>query len=463
MKRKQFPKKLLSTISTITLSLTLSLSLLLTPILTSPTLASEVNTSQLNSISLSTKTIKPTKITLNCKTITLNTGSTETLIPTISPSNATNKSVKWKSSNTKIATVNSEGLITAIKAGKSTITVTTVDNKKSAKCTVTVKTAPIATIMSISDITKTINQNDSYSLPKTVEAIMSNNSKQQVAVTWSPSTINTSKVGTYEFYGKVNGYSKQVKLTLTINSTVPPEQTIYYIPDIVEVINQNDSFSLPPTVSATMNDGSKKQLLITWNTNPVVVTSAVKSDNADDNLINDISNQVITSSSSSILNTESDKIKIKAEQKILDLENSSNASEVKTQSLSSSLIVDTSKAGTFIFSGNVNGYDKQVNLALVIQATSNYVKYFPLLSDVPMPVGVNYKDSFTSSGNAYYVYGVNDIEYSSVNTLFTANGWVYYKTVYLDNGDPMFVWRKGNSLVMLTWIGYDRVICGSIR
>ncbi|KKQ11845.1 MAG: hypothetical protein US24_C0013G0017, partial [candidate division WS6 bacterium GW2011_GWC2_36_7] len=63
---------------------------------------------------------------------------------------------------------------------------------------------------------------------------------------------------------------------------------------------------------------------------PVVVTSAVKSDNADDNLINDISNQVITSSSSSILNTESDKIKIKAEQKILDLENSSNASEVKT-------------------------------------------------------------------------------------------------------------------------------------
>ena len=222
--KKLFPKKLLSTISTITLSLTLSLSLLLTPILTSPILASEVNSPQLNSISLSTKTVKPSKITLNCKTTTLNTGLTTTLIPTISPSNATNKSVTWKSSNTKIATINSSGLITGIKAGKSTITVTTVDGKKTAKCTVTVKTAPITTITSISDITQTINQNDDYTLPSTVVAVMSDNSTKQLPITWNPSDVNTSNSGIYYFYGKVIGWNDDVKLTLTINATAPTIQ-----------------------------------------------------------------------------------------------------------------------------------------------------------------------------------------------------------------------------------------------
>ena len=226
MKRKPFPKKLLTTISTITLSL----SLLLTPILTLPALASEVNTSlqisnsNLNSTTLeATKTVKPTKVTLNKKTTTININSTETLIPTIFPSIATNQNVTWKSSNTKIATVDSTGLITGIKAGKSTITVTTVDNKKTSKCTVTVKTSPIPIISSISDITQTINQGDEYSLPETVEAEMSDSSKKQLPITWNTSNVDTSKVGKYEFYGKVQEYSKQVKLTLNI---LEKQQTI---------------------------------------------------------------------------------------------------------------------------------------------------------------------------------------------------------------------------------------------
>ena len=117
-------KKLLTTISTITLSL----SLLLTPILTSPTLA------QLSY----TKLIRPLKITINKNTASIPINSTEQLIPTIFPSNATNQEVTWKSSNTKVATIDSTGIITAIKEGKSAITATTVDNKKSAKCIITV-------------------------------------------------------------------------------------------------------------------------------------------------------------------------------------------------------------------------------------------------------------------------------------------------------------------------------------
>jgi len=264
--KTKFPKKLLTTISTITLSL----SLLLTPILTSPTLASEVNTSpqvsNSNTISqtASTKTVKPTKVTLNKKTTTINIGSTETLTPTIFPSTATNQNVTWKSSNTRIATVDS-GTVTGIKKGRVIITATTVDGKKKATCRVTVKSVPIPIILSISDIEQTINQGDDYSLPETIEVMMSDNSKKQLPITWKPSTVDTSIIGAYWFYGKVSGWSKDVKLTLIINSS-PSEQTISSIADISKTINKNDSYSLPTTVEATMKDGSKKQVSVIWNT-----------------------------------------------------------------------------------------------------------------------------------------------------------------------------------------------------
>lgn len=65
-------------------------------------------------------------------------GANETLVATVSPFAAKNKSVTWKSSNTKIATVDSNGNVKGLRTGKATITVTTVDGKKTAKCTVTV-------------------------------------------------------------------------------------------------------------------------------------------------------------------------------------------------------------------------------------------------------------------------------------------------------------------------------------
>jgi uncharacterized protein YjdB len=57
----------------------------------------------------------------------------------VRPSNASNKKVKWKSSNKKIATVSATGLVTGLAAGKVTITCTTLDgSKKVAKSIITV-------------------------------------------------------------------------------------------------------------------------------------------------------------------------------------------------------------------------------------------------------------------------------------------------------------------------------------
>ncbi len=81
-------------------------------------------------------------VTLNKASVTLNVGETETLTATVAPSNATNKTVTWTSSNPSVATV-SNGVITAKAAGTTTITATTVDGNKTAICVVTVNEQPI--------------------------------------------------------------------------------------------------------------------------------------------------------------------------------------------------------------------------------------------------------------------------------------------------------------------------------
>ncbi len=83
--------------------------------------------------------ITPIGVSLNKTNLTLNTGSSETLTATISPSNATNKELTWSSSNTSVATV-SNGKVTAVGKGTAIITVKTV-NGKTAICNVTVNTA----------------------------------------------------------------------------------------------------------------------------------------------------------------------------------------------------------------------------------------------------------------------------------------------------------------------------------
>ncbi len=80
------------------------------------------------------------KVSLNLTKKTLQRGKTFTLKATVSPSNAGIKTVSYKSSNTKVATVNSKGVVTGIKPGTAVITVKSNDKfGKSTKCTVTVK------------------------------------------------------------------------------------------------------------------------------------------------------------------------------------------------------------------------------------------------------------------------------------------------------------------------------------
>ena len=81
--------------------------------------------------------IQPTSIKLNTTSKTIQKGKTYTLVPTISPTNVTNKTVTYTSSNSKVATVTTNGTIKAINGGTAAITAKTSNGKK-ASCKVTV-------------------------------------------------------------------------------------------------------------------------------------------------------------------------------------------------------------------------------------------------------------------------------------------------------------------------------------
>ena len=78
-------------------------------------------------------------ITLNKTSATLIENNTTQLIATVLPDNATYKQVSWRSSNSSVATVDNNGLVTAMAPGTASITATTTDGSNlSASCDVTV-------------------------------------------------------------------------------------------------------------------------------------------------------------------------------------------------------------------------------------------------------------------------------------------------------------------------------------
>lgn len=79
-------------------------------------------------------------VTLNKTTTSIAVGANETLTATVSPADASNKTVAWSTSDAAKATV-TNGKVIGVAAGTATITATAEDGAKKATCTVTV-TAP---------------------------------------------------------------------------------------------------------------------------------------------------------------------------------------------------------------------------------------------------------------------------------------------------------------------------------
>lgn len=166
---------------------------------------------------------KVKKVTLNKKSLVLYLTDKATLKATVSPSNATNKKVTWKSSDTKVLKVDKKGKLTPVKPGKATVTVTTADGGLKAKCTVKVEREVKGLSISKSKVTlkagKTFNLKASVS-PKnaTNKNITYTTSDKKVATVSSKGVIKAVNGGKATITAKTaNGITKKCVVTVLQN------------------------------------------------------------------------------------------------------------------------------------------------------------------------------------------------------------------------------------------------------
>ncbi len=148
-------------------------------------------------------------VSMKLNAVSIAEGKTKKLSLTLTPSKA-NESVTYRSSNKKVATVNKNGVVTGVKKGTATITVTSSYGKQSAKCKVTVKEQQVENI-TLSAKKKTLVIGDTYQLKPKVLPENTTNKK----VTYQSSD---KKIATVTSKGKVKAIKKGT-VTITIKST----------------------------------------------------------------------------------------------------------------------------------------------------------------------------------------------------------------------------------------------------
>ncbi|MBQ4059093.1 MAG: leucine-rich repeat protein [Lachnospiraceae bacterium] len=145
--------------------------------------------------------VQPTGITLDKTTADLDLGDTATFTATVAPSNATNKSVTWSSSNASVATV-AGGKVTAKGEGTATITAAT-NNGLKATATVTVKATGVKVDSVTLDKTAvTLEAGQTAQVNATI--LPANAEPKYAALTWKSSN---TKVATISNSGLITAIS----------------------------------------------------------------------------------------------------------------------------------------------------------------------------------------------------------------------------------------------------------------
>ena len=197
-----------------------------------------------------TVTEAPSKVTISAEAADMGVG--ETLKLTARVDAAVNSVISWSSSKTSVATVDGNGVVTAIKAGSAVITAETYNGKK-ATCKVTVKKAP--TSIELSVVTVTIGSGDSVAVKTTLSsgsagAITYTSTNEKIAALRDGKIIAGSTAGTATITAKTyNGKKATCKVTV-----LPAPKTISLGKDLTLGVKQ--SAMLTPVLSS----GSKATL-----------------------------------------------------------------------------------------------------------------------------------------------------------------------------------------------------------
>ncbi len=196
--------------------------------------SSETSSDSTSNSSSSEETIHVTSVSLNVTEKSLTVDETFELTATVLPENATDKSVTFSSSDNNIASVSSNGLVSALSEGTANITVTTTDGSKTASCSVTVnkKIDPTPTVINVTSVSlnessKSLTVDDTFQLSATVlpenatNKSMTFSSKDSSVVSVSESgLVSALKAGTTSITVTTVDQNKTATCTFTVADKV---------------------------------------------------------------------------------------------------------------------------------------------------------------------------------------------------------------------------------------------------
>ncbi len=342
--------------------------------------------------------IHVTDVTLNETSLSIDrfVTPTVTLTATISPNNATNKAVTWSTSDANIATV-SNGVVTALKAGTVTITVTSLDGGISASCTITITdTTPVVTSVTLNTSVATvdISRIDQVQLTATVNG----DNFPPASVTWSS---NNTSVATVSDSGLVTGVATGIA-TITATSTY---DTTKKATCTVKVINSENLVDVLTSAPTGTSGNTYKSWSLSFNTSAVYSGNSAGSHSAIQ-LRSDNNNSGIVSTTGDgfIQKVECAWNENTSSARKLEIYGSNNAYTAPTD------LYDASKAGTLLktLSYGETSFDVTGNYAYVgIRSKS----------------GALYLDNvkFTWSGDTNYV-APTGVSLNKSSILLAANG-----------------------------------------
>ena len=222
-----------------------------------------------------------TGVTVSPSTDTVHIGDQTQLSATVAPANADNQAVNWSSSNTSVATVDSNGLVAGVAAGNATITATTVDGGFTSSCTVTVALSnyPEGTFSA----SVTIN-----STSTTLVLAIGNATNGLVAVRANNNTITTTGIsmsGTNFTISTSGNYPSTSYTVGTITGTFNPStntlSSVKFNGTIKNKVTNNGSITMSRPSHIWECDGTTAQLQSTFKRRYMSGSWQVDTGNAD--------------------------------------------------------------------------------------------------------------------------------------------------------------------------------------
>lgn len=225
-------------------------------------------------VAVKSKVVSVESVRLDKKDLTLTVGKSEVLTATVSPSNATNRNVRWSSSDETVASA-VNGRVMAFKPGSTTVTVTTEDGGLTASCQVTVK-SNVVNVENVSLSRTELSLTEGESI--TLTAVVSPSNATNKNVRWSSSDASVASV----VNGKVTALkagSSTIKVTTEDGGLTASCQVVVKSKEIrVKSVSLNrETLALEPgekaTLTATVSPSNATNKNVWWSSSDATIVS----------------------------------------------------------------------------------------------------------------------------------------------------------------------------------------------